>query len=836
MQSYTRKTSCVAKTDEFGQKKNHVAGDFMIRSVFLPNRMPPKIATSAATDRLSPGDGRLAHKSSCFGGLSMSNYPSFRLLLVFILATAFSSGCSRNRDVQKVKYVESGQWYFQKGKYREAVIQFSNAIETDPQYGDAHYQLAQAYLKLGQWRPAYQELSRTLELQPANYGAHLDIANLLIAGGDFKQAEEHTGLLLRERPNDPQVYRATAKLRAGQGNVQAAIEEMQNAIALVPNDAGNFLDLAMLQMTNHQLDLAESNFKTAVELNPKDIKGQLALGTYFQSRNRFYEAEQQFRHAIALDPKNTDPPTALVRLYILEGKKKEAEDFLKLVKPNFPDDSVGYRMLGDYYFATGDLDKASAEYGSLYLQYPQDLQVKKNYVQLLILKDKLPVATALNEEILKANTSDNDALICRGQIQIREGRSNDAVQTLQSITSADPDNAGAHYYLGLAFNALGKLEQAESEWQNAVRLRPDLAEAEHALAVLAMRKGDMAMLAEVSTKIIALQPTSPDGYALRAFANINRKQFARAEEDARKAVEVAPQDSAGYIQMGNLRRARRQFSNAEKSYQQALQCNPASADALSGLMTTYLAQHEIDQAVAAANTQIAKVPNQSGFYNLLGRLLFDQKKNLNGARDAFRKAASLDKNNSDALFKLGQVEVALGSADEALATYQASLKDNPHEVALYILIGELYESKQDWSQAMRWYQKALEITPGNPLASNNLAYLMLQTGGNMDLALSLAQTARRGMPDSPNAADTLGWVFYEKGAYKAALDLFQEALKLGEKNRQPDDPTVHYHLGLAYEKTAQPALARQQLLRVLKIDPHYRDAAEVKKHLAQLQP
>ena len=112
---------------------------------------------------------------------------------------------------------------------------------------------------------------------------------------------------------------------------------------------------------------------------------------------------------------------------------------------------------------------------------------------------------------------------------------------------------------------------------------------------------------------------------------------------------------------------------------------------------------------------------------------------------------------------------------------------------------------------------------------------MLQSGGNVDMALSLAQTARRGMPDSPSAADTLGWVFYQKGAYQSAVDLFQESLKLAEKSKAPDNANVHYHLGLAYAKTGKNELARQQLERVLKIDPNYSQASDVRKQLAELK-
>jgi len=129
------------------------------------------------------------------------------------------------------------------------------------------------------------------------------------------------------------------------------------------------------------------------------------------------------------------------------------------------------------------------------------------------------------------------------------------------------------------------------------------------------------------------------------------------------------------------------------------------------------------------------------------------------------------------------------------------------------------------------YQQALGISPEQPLASNDLAYATLESGGNVDVALALAQTARRGMPDSSSAADTLGWAYYQKGIYQSAIDQFQEALRLAEKTGVPDDATIHYHLGLAYQKANQTVLARQQLERALKISPNNADA---KKALSEL--
>ncbi len=399
------------------------------------------------------------------------------------------------------------------------------------------------------------------------------------------------------------------------------------------------------------------------------------------------------------------------------------------------------------------------------------------------MKNRLEDARKLNDEILKASPQDNEALIYRGQIQLRDGHLDEAITSLQAALKSDPNNGVAHYHLGMAFDQQGNLARAETEWRDAVRLHPELMEAQRALAAVSIRKADWSSLNQIASTIIKSQPMAPDGYALRAIAEINQKDISRAEQDINKTIEVAPQNATGYVQMGNLRQLQRQYGEAEKFYQKGLDVDPSNSDALNGLMTVYLNQKEVDKAIAAANAQIAKVPNSSAFHDLLGTALSNYKKDYKGAETELRKAADLDKKNSDALLKLGQVLNAQGSVDQAIATYQQSAKENPNEISFYILLGELYESQKKFDDAKNMYQKALQIQHDNPAASNNLAYVMLQTGGNVDVAISLAQTARRQMPDNPNAADTLGWAYYQKGLYPTAIDLFKEAVKQSSQQR-----------------------------------------------------
>src|SRR5271170_3824543 len=102
------------------------------------------------------------------------------VLTVGFVATTFV-GCSRDPNVRKQKYFESGERYFNKGKFREAAIQYANAVQIDPRFAQAHFQLGKTYLNLHDWIHAYQELARAVELAPDNYQAHVDLANLLIS-------------------------------------------------------------------------------------------------------------------------------------------------------------------------------------------------------------------------------------------------------------------------------------------------------------------------------------------------------------------------------------------------------------------------------------------------------------------------------------------------------------------------------------------------------------------------------------------------------------------------------------------------------------------------------
>jgi tetratricopeptide (TPR) repeat protein len=77
-------------------------------------------------------------------------------------------------------------------------------------------------------------------------------------------------------------------------------------------------------------------------------------------------------------------------------------------------------------------------------------------------------------------------------------------------------------------------------------------------------------------------------------------------------------------------------------------------------------------------------------------------------------------------------------------------------------LGILYDQQGQYQQANHQYEQALKRNPKFGPAANNLAWNYAEYGGNIDVALALAQTAKEQLPSNPSISDTLGCIYYKK--------------------------------------------------------------------------
>jgi len=748
-------------------------------------------------------------------------------MVMLLLPLALLSGCHRDPNVRKHKYLESGQRYSAQGKNKEAAIQFANALKIDKNFAEAHFALAQTYLHMGALSGAYGELQKTVNLQPSNVKARLDLGNMLLAGNKADDAQAQAAAVMALQPNNADVHALLSRIAARRGQKDVALTEIHRALELAPNEAALHETLALLQVGDPtQSASVEEEMKKSVALDPKSVNAKLLLAAFYARNNRLQDAEKIGWTAIATDPKSLAARENVAQVVLKEGDQKRAEEVLRQASKDLSDNPRGVRVLADYYVGSGQLDKARAEFAGLAQKYPKNVSVKEGYVRVLLQVKDYATAQAVVSDLMKKNSKDPQVAVLNGIVLLNNGKANDAVNALQTAVNNDPKDAFIQSWLGRAALAKGDPGLAEKSFQQAVQLNPRDLEAREELARIAGQRGDMSMLADVAEKTIAVAPRFPGGYVWRATVELARNSQDKAEADLKTAISNAPQSSQAYLMLGELRYSQKHYPEGAALLEQALQYDPNSISAMRGLVSYDLFRKQPGQAVARLNAQIAKSPKNSEFYDLLAQLQM-QDKNFDQAAGAARKAMQLNPDDGEAVSIYAQLQVQHGQAANAISTWEQWSKAHPGNAGALATLGMLEEAIGDKRKAEDYYRKALQIQPAHPLASNNLAYLMLQNGENVDVALTLAQTARRGMPNSPNSADTLAWAYYCKGTYGFARDLLEDAIKTN-----PNSQTIQYHLGMVYSKLGDKSNAANHLKKSVALAP---DSPTAKDARAALQ-
>ncbi|HVS88298.1 MAG TPA: tetratricopeptide repeat protein [Candidatus Acidoferrum sp.] len=366
------------------------------------------------------------------------------------------------------------------------------------------------------------------------------------------------------------------------------------------------------------------------------------------------------------------------------------------------------------------------------------------------------------------------------------------------------------------------------EWREAVQLLPELTEAWVALGTSATQRRDWSGLESIGVQLKQIAPQSSGGYLFHATARFNQGDAVGAEADLNQLTQVSPQSPIGYAKLGQLRASQKRWSEAENHYREAMKRAPDFLDAIQGMVDLDFRRGKSADALQFIQAQIHRDPNNAALYILQGESYLRDKQ-LAEAKRSFSRCVEIDKQNLTGFVMLGQVEQTLGNSTEAITNYQHAIALAPNNAGLYTTLGATYERQGDWQGAQTAYQRALALQPEEALAANNLAYLMLDHGGNVNVALTLAQTARRGLPNVPNTADTLGWAYFQNAAYSLAAPLLEEAVK-----GAPSNATYHYHLGMTYQKLNDTKRARSELEKSIHLDPDASSAEKASRALSEL--
>jgi tetratricopeptide (TPR) repeat protein len=308
-----------------------------------------------------------------------------------------------------------------------------------------------------------------------------------------------------------------------------------------------------------------------------------------------------------------------------------------------------------------------------------------------------------------------------------------------------------------------------------------------------------------------------------------RKEWPKAEQVYTAMMKQMPKSPAGYFKMGLSRKFQGKPSEAAGYFSQAIERNPGDVATVNEYIFVLAASKQADKAKKVLDENLAKNPKNPLLWETAGRFRLALREQ-GQAENAFLKAIELAPDYTQPYYQLGVLYAAQKKLPEAEEKFRKVVEKDGRNVGAHTLLGVVQNSLGKIEEANKHYRRALEIAPRNALAANNLASNLSDHGGNLDEALKFAQIARESVPEDPNVADTLGWIYYKKGLIDTAYPLLSDASRKLEKNA-----VVRYHHGMALSKKGKTKEAAAELKAALALDGKFQGAAEAKKALAGLQ-
>ena len=153
----------------------------------------------------------------------------------------------------------------------------------------------------------------------------------------------------------------------------------------------------------------------------------------------------------------------------------------------------------------------------------------------------------------------------------------------------------------------------------------------------------------------------------------------------------------------------------------------------------------------------------------------------------------------------------------------------PDNIVVLKTLALVLDGAQRKPEARKVYEATLKLDPNDGVALNNLAFLLAETGGDLDDALTKAQRAKQLLPSLYEISDTLGWIYLKKNLADQAIDVFKDLVV-----KEPKHSTYRYHLGIAYSQKGDKTQALVQLREALKYNPTKDEKDQIQQLIARL--
>lgn len=784
-------------------------------------------------------------------GGSVKKMQAYGIRVLLLCLVVGLAACSAEQKIKK--HIQRAEAYDANEEYEEAVIEYRNALQINPNNVETHLALSKVYFKIGRTHDGQWELGEAIRLDPKRNDLRLEYGELGRRIQEYDSALEQAEAVIAAEPTNAEAWFLKARTLQDMKKPEAEQAYLQT-IAAAPDKARYYLAAGLYYALLSNTKEAEKMVLTAVERDPgylaysamaayladvpersKEaeawwkkaidsaktdsddllIQAYTSFANYYSQQNNFVGVEQTLKEAIEHFPKELNFLYLLARAYAANGEEKKADEIMESVIQVAPDKVDPYLTLSVYRYRKGDDEGAIKALNDALKIDAKSIPTRLRLADLYFEKgssteDEALVSqgAALVEGVLREDENEPEALYLSAKLDLYKDKKDDAVRRLRRVVELRPEWAQAHFVLGTALLAKDDLRGSRGALERALVLDGSLFEARKLLTQVYDRLGENTPAITEARKILQMRPDADDirivlaQGLLREGKPVEALKELNAIPEDRRSVAVYYAQGRAYLFLGKMDEARKNLLRANE-------LTPNNAEILGSLFRVDIATGGGEDTLKRVDAAVKADPQSAALAHLQGMVLNATKREEEAIR-AFRRAIELNPNLIDSYSELAKVYARAGKTDQVVKIFEEAAAAAPNEPTVRLLLGTLYEGLNEKAKARAAYEKAIQLNPKLAAAKNNLAYMLAEEGKELDRALTLAQEAKALVPNNPNVADTLGWVFYKKNLPSAAIPYLKEA-EQGLSSEDPVLDSVCYHLALAYHANGESAKARELL-------------------------
>ncbi len=438
--------------------------------------------------------------------------------------------------------------------------------------------------------------------------------------------------------------------------------------------------------------------------------------------------------------------------------------------------------------------------------------------QLLILLSLIAgVFVCVAQSQLTAQTQQGHQLD-EGVKLLSQGRFNEAIAVFNRFKQANPQDARAYFYSGMALTEAGRLTAAALELGEAVRLDPQRPEylifqasvfarlkqrayAEDALAIF-QKQGASEKLGAVWLWLMvdAYYRVERFDDALRALdlmekrnpddprLDLNRGQvyaiqsrFDPALESLRKSIAKHPGNALAHFELGKLLYQSNDLPAAKKALLEAVRLEKKNPQYLQKLGAVCLALREVDEAIARLERAAALDPNSSQINYSLGQA-YGRKGEREKAAEFINRFRELKQREEqaeelDRVLARGERMLDERNDAEARAAFEQVVQADPNNWTAHGYLAEMFLGAADWRKAWPHLAKMEELD-AESVVGNYLMARYWHLRQEFEKARGYAEKVKQSRPAHAELRNLLGKIHLGLGERERAIREFEEAVRL----------------------------------------------------------